>query len=214
MCQPGRPRPHGLSQPGWSGVRRLPQHEIAGVFLVGSDFDPCAGDHVCPAAPRQRAVFRIGADPEQRMTLRRISVTGADQPLDQRDHLRDVLGGPRLDIRRQAAQGRHVLMELRGRSSRHLGDRLAARRGGGHDLVLDIGDVAHVCDVLRAVFVAQHAIEQVEHHDRAGVADMGVVVDRRAADIHPHIIRIDRREGLFAVGQRIVENEGHGGDEA
>jgi hypothetical protein len=35
MCQPGRPRPHGLSQPG-SSSGRLPQHEVPRVRLYGA----------------------------------------------------------------------------------------------------------------------------------------------------------------------------------
>jgi hypothetical protein len=49
MCQPGRPRPQGLSQPGSSG-RRLPQHEVHRVALVGRDLDAGAGDHVVERA--------------------------------------------------------------------------------------------------------------------------------------------------------------------
>src|SRR5579884_4397078 len=57
-------RPAGLV-----GARRLPQHEIAGVLLVGRDLDPGAGDHVLAAAPRQRAVPGVGGDAEQGMAL-------------------------------------------------------------------------------------------------------------------------------------------------
>src|SRR5205823_4656144 len=38
---------------------------------------------------------------------------------------------------------------------------------------------------------------------------MGEVIDRRAADIHPHIAGIDRLEPLLAAGQRVVELERH-----
>ena len=37
---------------------------------------------------------------------------------------------------------------------------------------------------------------------------MGVVVDRRPADIHPHLRGIDRREGLLAARRRIIERQG------
>ncbi len=189
--------------------RRLPQHEIAGVFLVGRDLDAGAGDQVGAAAPRQRAVFGVGGDAEQRMPLGGVGVARGDQPLDQRDHLLDVFGGARLDVGRQVAEHRHVGVKLCRRARRHLVDRLAAGARRGHDLVLDIGDVADIGDVVRAVFVAQHAVEQVEGDDRASIADVGLVVDRRAADIHPDPLGIERRERLLAVGQRIVEDERH-----
>ena len=57
MCQPGRPRPQGLSQPGCSGARRLPQHEVAGVALVRRDLDARAGEHLLARAARERAVL-------------------------------------------------------------------------------------------------------------------------------------------------------------
>src|SRR5215813_9720693 len=37
-------------------ARRLPQHEVAGILLVGCHLDPGASNHVSPAAPRQRPV--------------------------------------------------------------------------------------------------------------------------------------------------------------
>jgi hypothetical protein len=46
MCQPGRPRPQGESQPGRSGGRGLPQHEVAGIALVRRDLDAGAGQHL------------------------------------------------------------------------------------------------------------------------------------------------------------------------
>src|SRR5690606_41702442 len=41
------------------------------------------------------------------------------------------------------------------------------------------------------------------------VADMGVVIDGRAADIHPDIVRIDRLERLLGPGQRVVKMDRH-----
>ena len=61
-----------------------------------------------------------------------------------------------------------------------------------------------------AVLVAQYAIEQVERDIGAGIAEMRVVVNRRSADIHPDIIRIERFERLLAARQRIIESERHG----
>ena len=77
-------------------------------------------------------------------------------------------------------------------ASRHFGDRLVEGQvgkvalGAGVDLVVDVGDVAGVDHVIGAVEMAQQAEEHVEHDDRPRVADMGEVVDRRAADIEPH----------------------------
>ena len=84
------------------------------------------------------------------MALGGIGVPAGDQPLDHRDHLRDVVGRARLDIGRQGAERRHVLVKARRGARGQRVDRLAVLARGGDDLVLDIGDVAHIADVARA----------------------------------------------------------------
>ena len=149
------------------------------------------------------------------MVLGDIGDAARDQPLDHRPHPVDVLGGARLDGRRQRAERRDVLVELALGRLGHLRDRLVERQvrkvalGAGVDLVVDVGDVARVDHMLRAVDVAQQAEQHVEHDDRPGVADMGEVVDRRAADIEAHRGRVDRREVLLAPRQGVVEAQGH-----
>jgi hypothetical protein len=81
--------------------------------------------------------------------------------------------------------------------------------GARIDLVVDVGDVADVDDMLRPVGMAEQAEQHVEHDDRPRIADMGVVVDRRAADIETHRARVDRREILLPAGQRVVEAQRH-----
>ena len=49
-----------------------------------------------------------------------------------------------------------------------------------------------------AVDMPQQPEQHVEHDYRPGVADMGEVVDRRPAHIHPHVRRIERRERRFS----------------
>ena len=57
----------------------------------------------------------------------------------------------------------------------------------------------NVGDVILAVEMAEETEEHVEDDDGPGVADVREVVDRRPADIHPHVGRIDRDEyPLFA----------------
>ncbi len=143
------------------------------------------------------------------MPLGRVGVTLGDQALDHRDHLRHMRGAARLDIGRQRAERGHVLVVLRGRATGQLLDRLAIVAGGIDDLVVDIGDVAHITHMFRAVGVAQQPVKLVEHDRGATVADMGEIVDGRAADIHPHALGIERLEGLLAAGQRVVEDERH-----
>ena len=97
----------------------------------------------------------------------------------------------------------------------HAADRLVQRqiriflRGARDDLVVNVGDVAHIGDVIGAVEMAQQAEQDVEDDDRARVADMGEVVDRRAAHIHAHARGIERPERPLLARERIVKLELH-----
>ena len=199
-----RRRPRRLA-----GLRRLPQHEVHGVALVGRDIDARAGDHLVERTIGQLAVVLHRRHAEQHVLLGDIGVAGRDQPLDQRLHLLDVLGGARLDGRRQAAQRRDVLLEVLVGLFGQVADRDAALRRARVDLVVDVGDVADVGDMLGAVEMAQQPVQHVEHDHRPRVADMGEVVDRRPADIHAHARGIDRGKHPFFARQRIVELQFH-----
>ena len=63
--------------------------------------------------------------------------------------------------------------------------------------------------LLRHLHGADRSEEHVEDDRRAGIADMGEVVDGRAADIHAHIVGIDRCELDLFARQRIVEFKFH-----
>ena len=146
--------------------RRLPQHKIGGIVLVGRHLDARAGDHLVAAAAGEPPVTGVGGDREQHVAFGDIGVAAGDQALDHRDHLRDMLGRPRLDIGRQAAQCGHVVVKRGDGAFGQRGDRLAILAGGVDDLVVDIGDVADIADVVLAVDVAQHPIKHVEHDNR------------------------------------------------
>ena len=128
------------------------------------------------------------------------------------DHVDDHvhrLGHAGLDRRAEAAQRQRILLvDLRGAVCQ-LTDRDAAFRRARHDLVLDIRDVAHIGDMIFAIKMTQQPEEDIEHDDRTPIADMRMVVDGRTADIHPHILRIDRREELLVARQCVVDLEGH-----
>ena len=212
MCQPGRPGvliPAGDGQPGSPLLRGLPQHEVHVAALVGRDIDAGARHHVVERAARQAAVVRHRGYAEQHVLLGHIGVAGRDEPLDQRLHLGDMLGRARLDGRRQAAERRHVLAEVRVGAFGQFADGDPALGRARVDPVVHVGDVAHIGDGALAVEVAEQPEQHVEHDDRAGIADMGEVVDRRAAHIHAHARGIERGEYPFFACQRIVQLQVH-----
>ncbi|MNX88160.1 hypothetical protein D3C86_1201200 [compost metagenome] len=189
---------------------RLPQDEVVRILLVGRDLDAGAGDHVVQIAPRQRAVGRIGRDVEQDMTLGGIGAAGVDDGLDLGRDGVDVVGDVRGDVGRADVQQAHVGQIGGLIPRRDLADRHAFLRGLGVDLVVHVGDVAGVDDLVRAIGPAQQAHQDVEHHRRAGVADMGVVIDRGAADIERHPVRIARLESALFTAKGVVDMQRHG----
>ena len=127
---------------------------------------------------------------------------------DQRDHLGDMVGGAGLDVGWQSIERGHVIVKHPSRPRGERADRLRVGHGGGVDLVVDVGDVARVGDTPK--LVPEQAVEQVEDHDRARVADMGAVVDRGAADVEAHMAGIDRHERLLAAALAVIDGETHG----
>ena len=207
---PAGPAPPPRALPaGLVGIRRLPEDEIGRVALVGRDFDPRAGDQLVPAVARQPAVIRHRRDREQHMPVGGIGVLPGDQLFDHRDHPGDMLGRPRLDTGFERAERRHVGLKHRRVAPGDRIDRLARAARRLDDLVVDIGDVARIGDAALAIDMTQQAVQHVEHDDRARIADMGMVVDRRPADIEPDIARIYGLEHFLAAAQRVVEGDRH-----
>ena len=77
-------------------------------------------------------------------------------------------------------------------------------------MVGGVGVVGREDKMIFAVKPPEQAKQHVEDDHRAGVADVGVVVDRRAADVHPDARGIERPKGLLAPRKGVVEDEGHG----
>ena len=70
------------------------------------------------------------------------------------------------------------------------------------DLVVHVGEVLHERHLVAAVL--EIAAQHVEHDDRARVADVDVVIHRRAAGVHTHLAGLDRHE-LFLLHGHGVE---------
>ena len=114
-----------------------------------------------------------------------------------------MLGGAGLDRGLLAVQALGVL-EVLGLEA--LGDLL---HGGAlflpflDELVVNVGDVGNVDHLVAAVL--QITAQGIEHDQRAGVADVDVVVNRRAADVDAVLARHLRHKFFLLTGQG-VEN--------
>ena len=201
MCQPGRPSPRcrpatasRARRPSTASTARNPSRRACRRRRRRGRRPAsrrASGARARRSAAPWRAVHLRRR--EQHLAFRDIGVAARDQPLDHGAHLGDVFGGARLDGRLQAAERLHVRLELRVGLLGDLADRLVERqagivaRGARVDLVVDVGDVADIGDVVGAIEMAQQPEQHVEDDDRPRIADMGEVVDRRAADIHAHV---------------------------
>ncbi len=192
-------------------LRRLPEHEVHRVFLVGRHFDPRPRDHVIHRAARQRAIGLVGPHPEQHVPLRLIGMAARNQILDHRHHRADPLGRARHIRRLQRPHGRHVLQIPPTRLLGDLPDVPPALLRPRDDLVIHVGEVAHIAHVLGPIDMPQQAEQHVEHDDRPRVADMRPVIDRRPADIHAHPARRDGDQKLFLPGLGVVQMNVHEG---
>ena len=145
------------------------------------------------------------------MILRHIGDALMNQALDERFHPLDMLGGARLARRFKAAKRPGIGLELRvglfGNEANRFVQRQIREITGSAciDLVVHVSDVSDIGDVLTAIHMAQQAKKQVEHDDRSRIADMGIIVNGRAAGIDPHVGCIDRYETFLRTRQGIVE---------
>ena len=141
------------------------------------------------------------------MAFGRIGMTAIDQALHHGDHRLDVIGRLGLQRRRNDAQRIEILAIDASELRRDGIDPLTALAGGGHDLVVDIGDIGRQHDAPGTVEISEHPAQHIEHDRRARIADMSVAVDRRTADIHRHPVLIDRFECALSPRHRIVKGE-------
>ena len=186
---------------------RLPQREVTRVTLGRGVVGVLGRPHLVKPLAGQGPVVRVGAHVEVHVPGGRVGVAALDQAADQDDHLRDVPGGARLDIRRPAANGVVGPGERALVPFGHDPGRDALAFGGAQDLVLDVGDVAAEGDPVSAGL--EPADQDVEAHRRPQVADVRRRLHRGAAQIHRRLPRRDRRELAHCAGGGVMKVQRH-----
>src|SRR5690606_21494122 len=78
----------------------------------------------------------------------------------------------------------------------------AGFHGATNDLVINVGDVAYIGDAISGG--AQPALDDVEAHQHASVAQMTEIVDSHAAYIHAHMTRFDRTQRFLVASEGIM----------
>ena len=193
---------------GLAGLSGLPDGEVGGVFLQAivhlAAQLAVAALQIVQLQVTQLAVLRVALDAEVDIAvLGDVGVAGVDQILNDIEDLLDVLGSAGLDGGLLAVQAGGILEVL---SLKALGNFL---HGSAlflplfDELIIDIGDVGHIDDLVAAVF--QIAAQGVEDDQRAGIADVDIIVNGRAADVDAILAGYLRDELFFLTGQG-VEN--------
>jgi len=114
---------------------------------------------------------------------------------DDVQHLAHVLGGARLAVGRFDAQRAFVGVHGVDVELGDLADAAAGLDRAADDLVIDVGDIAHVVD--RQAAGAQPALHHVEGHQHAGVSQVAEVVHGHATHVHAHLAGLGRFERFF-----------------
>jgi hypothetical protein len=113
--------------------------------------------------------------------------------------------GPGLRVRRQDAEGIRIRMHGLDEPIGQGAEGLAVVIGAIDDLVVDVGDVAHIVDVepLGPQVTGHH----VEHHHDPRMPEVAEVIYRHAADVHAHLSGYDGAEFVFRPGEAVVDFE-------
>src|SRR5215813_1111397 len=199
ICQPGRP----------AGLGGLPEREVQGIALALVHVHPRSRFELVEVLPRQLAVGGETADLEVHVALQDVSDAPSDQPLDEGDHLGNVLGRLRLHVGGVDPDGGHVLLVFRD---------VALRDGrGGHALLVGSPDdaVVHVGVVLDegdfVVAEAEVAPHHVEDHGAPCMPDVTEIVHGDPAHVHARLAGHEGHEVLLAPGERVEDAQGHHG---
>ena len=184
--------------------------------LLLVDGDASARVQVLDPVAREPSVPREARDVEVDVATFLVGMTRLDQSVDHLEHLDDVIGGARVHRRLQATEPPQILEEDACVLLADLPgiDALATR--ARLELVLafvlvvvgevpDVGDVHHLGHLQPDVL--HPAPQGVREEIGPEVPDVGAVVDRGPAVVHPHAAGLEGLEGLLLPGQRVVDEE-------
>ena len=100
----------------------------------------------------------------------------------------------------------HLLDEGVGELLGHLGGAAALLVGAVDDLVIHVGEVLGKRDLV--ALVHEVTANHVKAEERAGVADVDLVVHRGAAHVHAQLARLDGLKLLLTVVLAVIDEHG------
>ena len=191
------------------GLGALPEHEVERIELAVLHRHALAGVQLVERLARQPAIARELAHRVVHVATRGlVGQALVLKALDQAQHLRHIFGGARLVRGALYAQRVGVLVQGVDHAIRQAADGLAVLHGAADDLVVNIGDVAHIGH--GQTRGAQPALHHVKGNHRARMAQVTQVIHGHAADIHAHMAGFERNKRLQGTRQRVVDAQTHG----
>lgn len=197
-----RARPAGLT-----GLGGLPEGKVEGVTLLVVDLHALAGAHLVKVAAGEDAVVVVRTHREVHVAVvGHVGVALLDEGLDHLLHGLDLVRGARADVGIEDAKAMHLLDEGVGELLCHIGGGTALLIGTVDDLVVHVGEVLGKGDLV--ALVHEVAADHVKREERARVANVNLVIDGGATDIHANLARLDGLELLLPVRLGIVDAHG------
>ncbi len=126
-----------------------------------------------------------------------------DKRLDHADHGADLLGSAGAHIGVEHIGGAHDADELIRELGRDLLGRAALLVGAVDNLIVDVREVLGEGDLVAAR--DEPATNHVKADERAGIADVDVVVDRGAAHVHADLAGLDGLELFLFMGSAVID---------
>ncbi len=208
MCQPGRAGPR--ARPGrLARLGGLPEHEVERVALVrvvGVVAALVSGcERLVVAQAGELAELGVLADVVVDGPVLLVRVAARQKAARDLDDAVDLLRRERVVVGRHPVELLHVLPEALGLQPPELVPGHPDLLGLADDVVVDVGDVLHVRDV--HALVAEVADQDVEGDVGEGVAGVGGVVRRHAADVDADVV-VARDEGLLPHAEAVDELQG------
>ena len=183
-------------------LRGLPERKIHGFLFHFANVDARTRLQLLQRLVGKLAVLREFRGAKIHVALRFIGIALFDQSGDDGDDLIDILRRLRVNGRLADIHPLGVHPELLDIFLRHLGEGEALLIGAADDLIVDIRKILHKAHVVAAVF--KIAAQHIEHAQRAGVADVDIVINGGAAGIDFDLTRCDRFQFFLLPGQCVI----------
>ena len=139
--------------------------------------------------------------------VRSIGMPLVDEGLNQVDDLLDMLRGPGVAGGPLHPQGVRIHVVFLDVAVRDLLDGAALLIGLADELIVDVGEILDEFHLVAPVL--QVPAQGIEHHEGPGVANMEVIIHRRAAHIHADLPRFQGDELFLFAGHGVIDLHGN-----